>query len=154
MAGANYDVAFASKYEINIPGYTENLPIFSIEELSASVEVIASNVGNKATEQLSCPQTGPRQPGNVVITALANTDSKVLFEWFNKVNPVNGMGSDLSGNLQPPNIVISDASENPILTVDMIDAYPFSVAYEGLDSKPSAPVKIKMTIACSDIDCS
>lgn len=149
-----FEIAYASNFEINIPGYTENIPIFSVEELGASVEVIASNVGNRKAEQLSCPQTGPRKPENIVITALVNEDTKPLYEWFNAVNPVAKVGAILSNNLQPPNIVISDSDTNPILTIDLINAHPFSIVYEGLDSVPSTPLKLKMTIACSDIDCS
>ena len=149
---APFDNAYASNFEINIPGYTDNIPIFSVEQLATSVEVIASIVGNLKAEQLSCPQTGPRKPEHIVITAFANTDTKPLYDWFNAVNPVGKVGADLAGNLQPPQILACDSSNNPVLTIDLIDAHPFSIEYEGLDSNPASPVKLKMTIACSDID--
>ncbi|MGF1603217.1 MAG: phage tail protein [Thermosynechococcaceae cyanobacterium] len=145
-------IAYASSYELEIPGETENIPISGIEEVSAYVETSKHNIGNKAKEQLNKPVSGPRQPGDAVFTAPVTTQNK-LYEWYNKVNPVGGVGRDLSGNLKPPSLIIKGADEDQILQIEMDDAFPFSVEWTDLDSSSAEITGEKITIKCTDIDC-
>lgn len=145
-------VAYAASYELAIPGETETIPISGIEEVSAYVETSKHSIGNKAKEQLNKPVCGPRQPGDAVFTAPVTVKNK-MYLWFDKVNPVSGVGRQYTTNLKPPSLLINDANGDPILTVEMINAFPVSVEWTDLDSTDAQAVEEKITVKCADIDC-
>ncbi|MGB7413863.1 MAG: phage tail protein [Thermosynechococcaceae cyanobacterium] len=140
----------ASKFEIQ-NGTGQTIPILSFENVGISTEESSHNVGNTQNGYSNNPTAGPRKPSNPTLKALA-TDSKDLYDWYDKAHPKTGAGSDVDGNLYACKLIGKDATDAVVFEVALEDVMPVKYEAPTADSSKGEVAKETLELVCSYAD--